>query len=137
MSVFNKDTSKEDGTDTIIGPSVKVEGNFVSNGNIVIEGEVKGSIKTKKNLMVGESAKIDANINVNNALVSGEIKGNVKVKEKLQLTKTAKISGDVETKILSVAEGAILNGKCSMSGTDERVLEKEEKVEPSKFVKGK
>jgi len=131
MSVFNKESIKEDGTDTIIGPSVKVEGNFVSNGNIIIEGEVKGSIKSKKNLKVGEQAKIEANINVNNALISGEVRGNIKVKEKLQLTKSAKIFGDLDTKILSVAEGALINGKCNMSNVEEKNSEKEESPKSS------
>ena len=32
-------------TDTIIGPSVKVEGDFVTEGNIIIEGTICGTIK--------------------------------------------------------------------------------------------
>ena len=53
---------KEDGdnVETIIGPSVQVEGNFVANGDIIVEGTVSGSIKTEKNLRVGKDAKIFA-----------------------------------------------------------------------------
>jgi len=42
-----KDSFADGGVDTIIGPTVNVEGNFAGEGNIIIEGEVKGSIKTK------------------------------------------------------------------------------------------
>ena len=136
MAVFKQEFNKEGGTDTIIGPSVKVEGDFTSQGNIIIEGEVKGNIKTKENLKVGQNSKIEANINVNNALISGEIRGNVKVKDKLQLTSTAKIFGDVEAKVLSVSEGAVLNGKCIMGGSEEKViLERPEKLSVSKVGK--
>lgn len=140
MSVFNKEISSEKSTsDTIIGPSVRVEGNFVGEGNVIVEGELKGSIKTKQNLKVGENAKIEANINVDNALVSGEVRGNIKVKEKLQLTKTARILGDVEAKILSVVEGAVLNGKCNMGNVEEKPADRNEKMEKaaSKSVKNK
>ncbi len=139
MPVFNKELAKEGDVETIIGPSVRVEGNFVGQGNVVVEGEVKGSIKTKQNLNVGEAAKIEANIWVNNALVAGEIRGNVKVREKLQLTNTAKIFGDVETKVLSVAEGAILNGKCIMSGVEEKAVpeKKTALAEENKITKSK
>ena len=98
--------------ETIIGPSVQVEGNFVANGDIVVEGIVSGSIKTEKNLRIGKDAKIYADIWAANAVVAGEIQGNVTIKEGLELTQTAKVFGDVKTKTLNVSSGAVLQGKC-------------------------
>jgi len=114
--MFNNDneTMSPSDTDTIIGASVKVDGNFKSDGNVVVEGMVQGSLKTKSNLTVGGSAKIKAEVEVNNLFLSGEIKGNVKVTEKAELKSTARILGNLETKSLSVEEGAIINGKCTM-----------------------
>ena len=97
--------SSGEGGATIIAEGVKVEGNFVSRGNILIEGMVKGSIKTDQDLKVGEKAKITANIIATNALVSGEIQGNLKVSGVLELSPTSKIFGDLEAKTLVVAEG--------------------------------
>ena len=34
--------------DTIIGKTIKIEGDLISDGDIVVEGEVSGSVKTKK-----------------------------------------------------------------------------------------
>lgn len=122
---------KEDGdsVETVIGPSVQVEGNFIANGDIVIEGVVSGSIKTEKNLRIGEGAKVYAKISAANALIAGEIQGNIKIKENLELTNTAKIFGDVKTKILTVAPGASLNGKCSAGEDKKTKLEKIEDLE--------
>ncbi len=106
--------SKEQEVETIIGPSVKVEGDFASKGNVTVEGAVYGTLKTDKDLKVGVNAKISANILAANAFIAGEVKGNVKVTNKLELTDTSKIFGDVDAKTLVVAAGAILNGKCSM-----------------------
>lgn len=39
--------------ETVIGPSVKVEGDFVTEGNMIVEGTICGSIKTSKNLKIG------------------------------------------------------------------------------------
>lgn len=116
MAMFNNENNvpQSNETDTIIGPSVKVEGNFKSDGNVIVEGMVQGSIKTKNNLTIGESAKIKAEVETNNLFLSGEIKGNVKVLEKAELKSNAKILGNLETKILTVEEGAIINGKCTM-----------------------
>lgn len=118
MSLFNdKQMMPTNGgreIETVIGPSVKVEGNFRGQGNVIVEGIVHGSLKTDKDLTVGSGAKISANVIAANAKISGEVKGSVKIKGKLELTETAKIFGDIETEVLSVTPGAILNGKCTM-----------------------
>jgi cytoskeletal protein CcmA (bactofilin family) len=110
--------------ETIIGPSVQVEGNFVANGDIVVEGIVSGSIKTEKNLRIGQDAKIYADIWAANAVVAGEIQGNVTIKEGLELTQTAKVFGDVKTKTLNVSSGAVLQGKCLAGEEKKSKLEK-------------
>ena len=124
--MFNKDQNnpspKE--VETIIGLSVKVEGNFVSQGNVVVDGSVQGTLKTQHNLRVGKDAKVKADVEVANLFVAGEIRGNIKVSEKTELTSTAKIIGNLETKILSVETGAVLHGKCSMIGETRETNEK-------------
>lgn len=113
--MFKDNQSISNETDTIIGSSVKVEGDFVTEGNIIVEGTICGSIKTSKNLKVGPESKIFANISAENALISGEIQGNLTINGKLELTSTAKIFGDIKTSNISVASGAIINGKCQMT----------------------
>lgn len=105
---------EEDLRDTIIAQGVRVEGDFNSKGNIIIEGVVLGSVKTNNNLHVGERAKISASINAKDAFVAGEIQGNVKVREKLELAPTSRVYGDIEAKTLIINAGAIMNGKCLM-----------------------
>jgi len=123
---------KKDEIETIIGPSVKVEGDFIASGDVVVEGIVTGTLKTEANLKVGTDAKIFANVRAGTAQVSGEIQGNLRVLEKLELNNTAKVFGDVKTKILIVAEGASIDGKCHC-GTERK--SKLEKLEPEKTEK--
>ncbi len=107
-----KGVSRE--VETIIGPSVKVEGNFVGQGNVVVEGSMQGTLKTQHNLHIGKDAKIKADIQAANLYVAGEIRGNIRVAEKTELSATARIFGNLETKVLSVETGATLHGKCVM-----------------------
>lgn len=109
----NRDFAQD--AETIISASVKVEGDFVSEGNVLIEGSVEGSLRTQKDLRVGEQARIAANVTAANAVIAGEVKGNVTVSERLELEATARILGDVITKNLVVASGAVLNGKVTMN----------------------
>lgn len=118
-----KDKSADE-VETIIGPSVQVEGNFVANGDVVVEGVVSGSIKTAKNLRIGPEAKIFANISAANAVIAGEVQGNVKIEENLEITSTAKIFGDVKTKIISIASGSSIHGKLTAGPEKKTKLEK-------------
>jgi len=115
MSLFKEDNNDPKTVETIIGPSVKVEGNFIGEGNVMVDGIVNGSLKTNKDLKIGKGAKIKAEVEANNVIIAGEVKGNIKVKEKTEVTNTARVFGNIETKLLSVEAGALLNGKCTMS----------------------
>ncbi len=103
--------------ETIIGSTVKIEGDFKGEGDVIVEGGVEGKLSTKKNLTVGENAKIIADVEAANALVAGQVIGNLKITESLELTATAKITGDISAKVLTIATGARLDGKVSMESS--------------------
>jgi cytoskeletal protein CcmA (bactofilin family) len=115
-----------DEVETVVGPSVCVEGDFSSEGRILVKGTVCGSVKTSKLLTVEPGAKILANVKAGDALISGQVKGNVKVDNRLELSETAQIEGDVWCKELIVACGALMSGKVQMKGIniEEPKLEK-------------
>jgi len=102
------------GSETIIAQGVKVEGEFRSNGNVVIDGELNGSIATEQSLYIGETAVIRANVAAKNAVVAGVIVGNVMAPEGLELLATSRVDGDIQTGKISIAAGARVNGSISM-----------------------
>lgn len=114
--------------ETIIGASVKVEGNFVCQGNMVIDGEVKGIVKTDKFLSIGPKSVIIADVAAGNARIAGEVRGKVVVDGYLELSDTAKVTGDIVVNSLSIAKGATLNGRCSMKNGS-KASEPEKEVE--------
>lgn len=101
----------ENETETVIAQSVRVEGDFISEGNMRIEGTVSGSVTTERDLLVGEAAKITANVIAKNGIISGELHGNLRIGERLELTSTAKVYGDIQAKVLAVAPGATMRGQ--------------------------
>ena len=109
--------------DTIIGSTIKIEGDLASDGNIVVEGEVVGSLKTQKNLRITNSAKVTADVEAKEALIAGIVEGNITVEDKIELTESAKVTGDIKTNVLSIASGAKFNGKCEM-GEGPKIVEK-------------
>lgn len=122
-TMFNKNqpTMHTKSIETIIGPSVKVEGDFKGEGDLVIEGILIGNLETKNNLKIGQNAIVQAEIRANNAFVSGKVKGNVTIKGKIEIASTAVILGDIKAQIISIESGALLQGKISMPVRDIKV----------------
>ncbi len=129
----------QDEVETVVGPSVNVEGDFASEGNIVVKGTVSGSVFTSKHLSVERGAKIVANVRAGSATISGEVKGNMKIGGSLELTATAKVFGDIDVKNLKIESGAVLYGKVTMPGMEgnekpvrqRSSVKKVEEVDPS------
>lgn len=125
--MFNKETKIQNIKDaeTIIGLSVKVKGNFQGKGNIIVDGQLEGSLKTSSNLLIGEKANLNANIEALEANINGTVSGNIMIKKYLALGKTAKITGDIVCSEISIARGAHINGKLIISSEQENKDKKE------------
>ncbi len=82
--------------------------------NLRINGKFEGSLKTRGNLIIGENARVTADIEGENIIISGFVKGKIKSTQLVGLTSTANVYGEIETPHFSVEEGAIFNGRCRM-----------------------
>lgn len=98
---------------TLIARGVRVEGEFTSQGDVAIEGEVSGTLSCSGALTVGVEAKIKADIKANDVVVAGIVEGNITAARKLELKSGARITGDVTYEVIVVEGGASLNGKVS------------------------
>jgi cytoskeletal protein CcmA (bactofilin family) len=127
LSQERREDGSHDEVETVVGPSVHVEGDFASEGNILVKGIVSGNVKTSRRLTVEEGAKIFANVKAGAAFISGEIQGNVKTDKTLELTSTARIAGDIHCDILVVEAGALIHGKVTMKGIKAELDEKPER----------
>lgn len=99
---------------SIIGKGTSVEGNIDTNGNISVEGEVKGNVVSKSKVALGPSSYVEGKVLAANAIIAGEIQGSVEITELLTLKPTAVIHGDIMTNKLIVEAGATFNGSCRM-----------------------
>ena len=79
-----------------------------------IDGKFQGSVRTGKSLVIGESADVNAEIDVDAIFISGKVQGKVRARERVELHRTARVDAELHTKILVVEEGAQFEGHCSM-----------------------
>ena len=82
--------------------------------NLKINGRFEGTLNTKGSLMIGEHAVVNADVTGEIIVVAGKVNGNVNAIKELKLISPACVIGDIRTPLLSVAEGAVLDGTCRM-----------------------
>lgn len=87
---------------------------FKDSVNLRINGRFEGTLETRGNLTIGSTAIVSADIIGDNIIIGGRVKGRVTAKERLTLLPTAIVEGDIYPARLNIAEGAILEGSCSM-----------------------
>ena len=103
--------------DKILDVSASMQGSLVFSDpvNLRINGKFNGNLTTRGNLIIGESADVDADIIGESITISGVVRGNIKATRMIIMTNTAQVNGDIETGKFSIEEGAVFNGHCKMS----------------------
>jgi len=109
-------TEIEPNSINIIGAGTQIIGEITSNGDIRIDGTLKGNITTKGKLVIGNSGVIIGDIFCKNSDISGKVEGKLSVAELLALKSTSNIQGNITTNKLAVEPGAMFTGTCNMNG---------------------
>jgi len=102
--------------DAFLGQGSKVTGTLSFTGPVELDGQVEGEIISKETLTIGKSATINARISGSEILVHGTVNGDIVASRRLSLRKPARVTGNISAPSLSVEEGVIFEGKCSMGG---------------------
>ena len=105
-------------TINLISNGTDITGDIKSNGDIRIDGSLKGNLNTKGKVVIGPTGKINGEVICKNSEVSGIIEGKITVGQLLNLKASSKILGDIATSKLSIEPGAIFSGNCKMSDND-------------------
>jgi cytoskeletal protein CcmA (bactofilin family) len=99
----------------LIGAGTTVEGKIRTQGSIRVDGKLTGEVHAAENLAVGITGEIEGTVNGRNVTVGGKVKGNITSVEKLVLESKAVVRGDVKASKLVIDEGAVFDGKVTMT----------------------
>ncbi len=115
----------------LISSGTKINGDIHADGDIRIDGFLKGNIKSKGRLVIGSSGSVEGEILCTNIEISGKFKGKISAAELLTLKSTAIVNGEIVATKLSVEPGSFFTGTCQMGPSNETVS-KEPAKEPAK-----
>ena len=112
--------------ETIIGPNAHLRGEIQSDGGVRVDGIFEGTIDITGNLVIGEGAKIIADINATNISIAGAVKGDIGG-NRVEILETGRVWGNLTINSLLLNEGAYLRGQTTMHADIEPPL-----IEPPK-----
>lgn len=101
-----------------LGPGSQFEGKLQFNEIVRIDGSFRGEINSRDTLIVGQTADVQAELAVGTLILSGRFQGNVKAMQRVELRSPAQVEGNIETPVLVVEEGVLLNAALTMKRTD-------------------
>ncbi|MDA1081942.1 MAG: polymer-forming cytoskeletal protein [Gemmatimonadetes bacterium] len=125
MAMFGKDGPQRpearaaaapvEGALSIIAAGMTITGDIESSGVLKIDGEVNGSIRGARQVLLGRGGVVRGNVAGDEVVVGGAVEGSVTASERLELQTTASVTGDIDTKSIVVIEGAKINGQVRMN----------------------
>lgn len=108
----------------LIGRGIEVSGDIFFADQLRVDGKVDGKIASDNGtLVIGESGRIEAQVDVGTCVIQGALHGNLIAKTKVEIHKTGRVHGDLITPVLVIEEGALFNGAIKMGQESSRKLE--------------
>lgn len=108
--------------ESIIGPTLRVEGNLLITKGVRVDGTVDGNILQQDGqnavVAISEHATVTGDVRANSVIVAGQIKGNIFSNTRVEITKTARIDGNISYNSIGIEIGASINGNLHRFETD-------------------
>ena len=112
MNIRRKPTDEVAG---FLDKGVNVTGELQFVGTLRIDGTFHGSIATDDYLIVGPHAVVHADIKAGELEIHGQVFGSIVCKRRIEISPSGRVCGDVETPVLVMTAGAIIDGRTRMA----------------------
>jgi cytoskeletal protein CcmA (bactofilin family) len=104
---------QKSGTVFVAGPELSGEISF--RDMLRINGHIAGTVYSEHGkLIVDDTARVDANVEVAVAVINGTINGDIVAHQKVEIGPGAKIYGNIWTRSIAIRDGALFEGVCTM-----------------------
>ena len=103
----------------MIGKAVSIKGQIFSREDLIIDGEVEGSVEALEHkVVVGPNGRVSAGIRAREIVVQGSIRGDVEAGEKIDIRKDAKLIGNIKTARIVIEDMAYFTGSVDIQKGD-------------------
>lgn len=110
----NMNSAIDEKNTTILREDASFEGKLVFEGNVLVNGKIKGEIHSSGDLTIGNGGYVEGIVEIGTIYIFGEVQGNIKARQKIVINAPAVVRGDIVAPSLVIEEGAVFEGNCSM-----------------------
>jgi cytoskeletal protein CcmA (bactofilin family) len=100
---------------SLIAKGTKVVGTVSGAGELHVDGAVEGAVRFDGAVFVAAGAEVAGPIEAKIVRVAGKVVGAVEARERVEMFPTGHLAGDVTSPRVAVSEGAVLEGKVTMT----------------------
>jgi len=97
---------------------MKIVGDVSSDEEMVVDGDLEGTLVLRNRLTIGPTGKVKANIKAQDVVVFGSVRGNIEAEQRISMKNGASVVGDVKTAGIVIEDGAYFKGGIDISRTD-------------------
>jgi cytoskeletal protein CcmA (bactofilin family) len=112
-----------------IGSSMNIKGEISTREELLIEGEVEGTVESHSVLTVGPNGKVRSNIKAREVVIYGSVRGNIEATEKIAIREQGSLVGDIKTSGISIDDGAYFKGSIDIVRPEPRSTAKASRPE--------
>jgi cytoskeletal protein CcmA (bactofilin family) len=99
---------------SIIPPSLKFRGELSADEDLLILGQIEGTIKHTQRLTVGKAGKVKANISAQVIKVEGTVWGDLHAERSVSVEGSGNLRGSIHAPSVCLVEGSRFNGVVDM-----------------------
>ncbi|MEE9412339.1 MAG: polymer-forming cytoskeletal protein [Methylococcales bacterium] len=105
---------------SVLGPTLRIKGELFADEDLVIEGQVEGSIRhNQQHITIGRQGRVKGDIAANVITIEGFVEGNIHGADAVMIKKTSKVEGDIRSRRIVIDDGAQFNGRIDMDNEPE------------------
>lgn len=95
----------------VLAQGIEIVGTIKFTNDMIIDGKVEGEIQSDKGTVtIGENAQIKGDVKAGEVKMFGKVEGTI-TSDRCELKDKSELKGDINTKKLTMEEGAVLSGR--------------------------
>lgn len=99
----------------IIGPKIRFKGELAGEEDLLIQGQVEGTINLKNNtLTIGEQGVVKANVIAKTVTIEGTVEGDLFGQERISILASSNVKGNIVADSVILEDGAKFRGSIDM-----------------------
>ena len=98
-----------------IGPSIRISGDLTGDEDLIVQGEVEGTVVLPKNLLtIGQDGRVNASVKARVIHVEGKVEGDLRGDEQVIVKRSGDVQGNITAPRVTLEDGCRFKGSINM-----------------------